>query len=571
MLGRRFAPRVTVPLPVAAGDPATHDAASGGPAAMPESSSVRVNTESSPVLAGPSESVSRTPLDVMRQVFGDVFAQASRYAWLLCAAAIFGLTYGLDTADLDLIRRCLNRSTAPTVAAREAWIIVGRRGGKSHFAAFLLVFLACFKTYTLAPGERGVAVMIAADRRQARVCKGYVYGFLRSVAMLAAMIANETRDSIELTNGITIEIHTASFRTLRGYTVVAAVCDEVAFWPTGDSANPDSEILTALRPAMATVPGAMLIVISSPYAKRGELYRMHRDHFGKNDDPILVWHADTRTMNPTVPSALIEQAYSDDPTAAAAEYGAQFRSDVETFMSHEAIEAVVIEGRREVLPMPGRTYLAHFDAAGGSGADSQTLAIAHAEDQNGQRVGILDAVREARPPFSPEAIVKDFAELLHAYKITELQSDRWGGTYPIEAFAKHGITCKPSARTSSEQFRDFLPLLNSERIELLDHPRLLAQLAALERRTSRGGKDAISHPPAGHDDLAVVCAGVLTRASAEREPMRFYFPGEASRSLSSDQLRAMHDERAETARAESAEHIRNQIARSGAYFPSDPF
>jgi hypothetical protein len=59
-----------------------------------------------------------------------------------------------------------------------------------------------------------------------------------------------------------IEVHTASFRAVRGYTVVACIADEVAFWRSDESANPDVEILNGLRPGMATVPGALLLCIS---------------------------------------------------------------------------------------------------------------------------------------------------------------------------------------------------------------------------------------------------------------------------------------------------------------------
>jgi hypothetical protein len=53
---------------------------------------------------------------------------------------------------------------------------------------------------------------------------------------------------------VTIEIHTASFRSTRGYTVVAALCDELAFWPSDEQASPDTEILAAIRPGMITNP-----------------------------------------------------------------------------------------------------------------------------------------------------------------------------------------------------------------------------------------------------------------------------------------------------------------------------
>ena len=57
-----------------------------------------------------------------------------------------------------------------------------------------------------------------------------------------------------------------------------------------------------------------------------------------------------------------------------------------------------------------------------------------------------------------------------------------------------------------------MPLLNSNRIELLDHPRLVAQLCGLERRTARGGRDSIDHAPGAHDDLANAVAGAAALA-----------------------------------------------------------
>jgi hypothetical protein len=57
-------------------------------------------------------------------------------------------------------------------------------------------------------------------------------------------------------------------------------------------------------------------------------------------------------------------------------------------------------------------------------------------------------------------------------------------------------------------YRDLLPAINSRKIDLLDHPRLLTQLVGLERRTARGGRDSIDHAPGAHDDLANAVAGL---------------------------------------------------------------
>ena len=449
-----------------------------------------------------------TLLDAMRDpaLFGTDLTDPSWVPWRRCAAAVFGLTAGLTPADRRFIERCLGRPSLPRGPAQEAWLIIGRRGGKSRFAALVAVFLACFRDYAavLAPGERGVLMIIASDRHQARGVQQYVAGLLHDVPMLERLIVHETKEAIELSTRVTIEIHTASYRAIRGYTVVGAICDELAFWHTEGSANPDTEILNALRPAMATVPGALLVVISSPYARRGELWKAHRAHYGRDEGGVLVWQADTRTMNPTVPETFITQAYAKDAAVAAAEYGADFRRDIEAFVSPEAIDTATAPGRRELAPVAGVDYEGFVDPSGGS-QDAMTGAVGH---RDGDRA-VLDAVWEVRPPFSPEAVVREFAHSFGAYRITRVRGDRYGGEWPREQFRKAGIeyeVCKP---TKSDLYRDLLPALNSGRVELLDQPRLLAQLGGLERRTGRNGKEAIDHAPGGHDDLINAAAGVL--------------------------------------------------------------
>jgi hypothetical protein len=103
--------------------------------------------------------------------------------------------------------------------------------------------------------------------------------------MLGGLVERQTAEAIHLRNRIVIEVHTASFRAVRGYTVIGAICDEIAFWGAEDSANPDVEILNGLRPGMATVPGALLLCISSPYPPRGALWEAYRAHHGRDGDP----------------------------------------------------------------------------------------------------------------------------------------------------------------------------------------------------------------------------------------------------------------------------------------------
>jgi hypothetical protein len=165
--------------------------------------------------------------------------------------------------------------------------------------------------------------------------------------MLRPQVENVTQESISLRNNIIIEVHTASYRSTRGYTIVAGLLDELAFWPTDESSDePDSEVLAAIRPGMATIPQSILLAASSPHARKGALWEAYRKHYGKDDDPILVWQASTRTMNSTVPQSFIDEALANDPALNTAEYLAQFRTDIESFITREAVLGCVPPGAR---------------------------------------------------------------------------------------------------------------------------------------------------------------------------------------------------------------------------------
>ena len=415
--------------------------------------------------------------------------------------------------DRKFFKAHTQREQLPGAPVTECWIIAGRRAGKSRMAALIALTKALqFDSAQLAPGELAVVPIIAADRRQARV----VFSYLRRLCELPEIsryVHRVLREGIEFRTSVNIEILTASFRTIRGYTVIAAVLDEVAFWrDESTSTNPDSEILDALRPGMATIPDSLLFAISSPYARKGELFNTYERYYGRDDPHVLVWCSDTRTLNPSVPEHVIERAYAEDPLSAASEYGrdgrVEFRRDVETFLDPEAVAAVTVQDRRELPPVHDTRYTAFVDPSGGS-QDSFTLAIAHRE---GSDRAVLDALRERRPPFSPDSVVEEFADLLRTYRVTEVTGDRFGGEWVREQFAKHGIAYKPSERTKSDLYRELVAPVNAGRVELLDHPMLRAQLLGLERRVARGGKDSIDHAPGGRDDVANAAAGALVNA-----------------------------------------------------------
>jgi hypothetical protein len=384
----------------------------------------------------------------------------------------------------------------------------GRRGGKTRAAAALAVYLAalCDHSANLAIGETGVVLFVAENTKQAGVAFGYAEGIFDAVPLLASLVSNRTQDTITLVNAIVLEIRAASFRGLRGPTYVAVVCDEAAFWACDDAVNADAAILTAVRPALATTQGP-LIVISSPYARRGEVWATHRLHYGASGDPrILVAQGSSRDFNPSLSELVVARAYERDALSAAAEYGGQFRSDLEAFVTREAIEACVSWSVVERAPLSGIAYHGAVDPSGGS-RDAMTLAISHRE---GSRA-VLDCLREVKPPFAPSAVVEAFAEVLKTYRISTVRGDRYAGEWPREQFRHHGIDYVVAGRDRSAIYVNVLPLINSARCDLLDHPKLISQLVGLERRTGRG-RDVVDHARGAHDDVANAAALALVAA-----------------------------------------------------------
>ena len=217
-------------------------------------------------------------------------------------------------------------------------------------------------------------------------------------------------------------------------------------------------------------------------------------------------------MNPTVSKDVVAAAEERDPASAAAEYGAQFRSDVESFVSREAVESCVSLGVREHAPISKLRYIAFVDPSGGS-ADPMTLAIGHKQDG----ALILDAVRERRPPFRPDEVVAEFAALLKSYRVTKVTGDRYAGDWPRESFRPHNITFDTSNKTKSELYQDLLPAINSRRVDLLDHPQLVAQIVGLERRT-RAPAATASITRRAHMMILPMPSRVSSRCSPPQSP-----------------------------------------------------
>jgi hypothetical protein len=421
--------------------------------------------------------------------------------WRVAMKAAFGLP--LDTQERATFAAIAGERAPLRRRVRELWCVAGRRSGKSRMSAAIAVYQALFVKHRLAQGERGMVLVIAGSMDQAKTVFGYIKGFLDAAPALSREVASSTANEITLKNRIVIGVHSNSFRTVRGRTLVAAILDEVSFWRDETSATPDVEVYRAVMPSL--VNGGMLVGISTPYRKLGLLHQKHRDHFGQDGDVLVVQGA-SRSFNPSLSEAAIAAQRAADPTAALSEWDAEFRSDIGAFLDDDLIDGAVAHGRPlELPPLNGVQYRAFTDASGGVGADAYTLAIGHMDGE----CCVADLVRGTSGKFDPYAVTKEYAALCKEYRCVEVTGDAYAREWVAGTWRAAGIGYRKSPLPKSEIYLECIPLFTRGLVALPDHARLLRELRLLERRAHRGGKDSVDHPKGGRDDHANAVCGVL--------------------------------------------------------------
>ncbi len=462
-------------------------------------------------------------------LLGDVLPGKSWFAWRALLIVIVGEPLASD-AEREAFARLTGREYVAdqyAAMAEAVLVVAGRRSGKTKAFAVLAVYLACLCDWSdnLSLGERGLALFLAPSERQAAIAFRYASAIIDHVAMLAELVTGRTDATISLSRGVDLEVQAASWRRSRGGTAIAIVLDECAFFHTGDdAANSDAELLTALRPSLATTGGPMLLT-SSPAQMEGVVYRVHKRHYGPAGDPrTLVVQSDSLTLNPSLSARVVEKAFEDDAVAAEAEFGGQFRAPVSAFIARAVVEKAVVAGVTQRPALPGVTYLAFADVSGGSGADSYTLAIGHNQRHDGRDVAIVDVCLETKPPLDPDVVTAAYAETLLLYRVHFIQGDAYAASWPISAFARHGIGYMHASLNRSEIYLHCVPLFTASRVALLDLPRLVDQLCGLRRIVGHGGRETVDHPRGAHDDVCNAVCGLLWRLSPSVPALSFAPP-----------------------------------------------
>lgn len=441
--------------------------------------------------------------------------------------AALRVLYGLPLQGklLKLAKRCAGKAWIRGKEYGEAAFICGRRSGKSDkLAANVAIYEAFFRDHQLSPGEIGIVLLLAQNMRQAKVVKGYIEGKIDKSPVLHRHVLATRALEIELDNRITIAIHPSSFRAIRGLSVVCAILDEVAYWFTEfEYANPDIEVVRAVRPAMATFPHGKLLLASSPYAMSGVLWDAWQNR--DEDSDMLVWHAPTRLMNPTVTKRFLAKEKERDPENYRREYLAEFTDAISSFLSAEAIQQCVIEGRTGLPPdIEAFHYVAAVDAA--YKGDQFTVCVAH-NDKDREKVIIdhLDGWQGSRKhSLRLSEVMPQIRSLADRYGFDKVHGDQFGSEPLKDVFKRYKLSYMERPFTSGSKadiYATLRILITDGRIELLDHEPSLKELRGLELELLPGGSVRIGHPRHGkaRDDYADAIALAASEASNYKQPV----------------------------------------------------
>jgi hypothetical protein len=480
---------------------------------------------------------------------------------------------GVEPRDLSGTERELARQlfgdveTISSIARAVVAIVAGARSGKTYLGALRILHLSLtVKLDRLAPGESAYAVICAPDLRLARQAFRYALGCIRACPQLAGLLENPTSDSFVLRRPdgrvVTIEClpATRGGSAVRGRSLVAFLCDEIAFFRDSDAVVNDRDIYQAAAPRI--MAGGQLLVVSTPWAESGLLFELHRDEFGQPRSCVVV-HAPTVVMRPSE-RARVEAEYARDPINAERELGAQFFSaGTGQFFDGQAIEDARDVGRVGPLaPDPNAgTAIAAMDLAFAS--DSSALVIIRQEGERSILVDWLERRPRKGQPLKPSEVLIEFAERAKLHGCRHI----WGDGHYSESAREHLAQAKIQFRTTPggqagkvETYTRAQQALNERRVSLPDWPKLLQQFRDVQARPVSGGGMSITHPRragAGHGD--VCAAAIVGLAHCRRASRR---EGAYSGPVDKNSWVGMHARTASTELVMTAEGIRSLPAGS---------
>lgn len=443
-------------------------------------------------------------------------------------AGIYGLPMPSEECRALFLEATGRSEYVPGVPFRDVSCLAGRRSGKStRIASVIAVYEACIARHVIPENERGLVEVLAPSVRQARVTFKVILRMIERSSKLRNLISNVRTGNefeIALENGRDIRVLSSNARTIRGDLVVAAILEEACFFQDSDSGQFNlEEILTAIRPALLTLPDSKLIRVSSPWVAIGPMFEDFQKRAERPE--TLAWKLPSWMMNPSINGVLLWLEKKRDEQKFNREYGCEFLEAAGALIPSELIDKAVCRG----VPCFAHSNAIHAVAGldpSSKGTDSFGFALAH--KSNDGRIA-LDYCQQWKPPGAGRfldygTVLPEIFHQMTQYNATRAYSDQICAAALAAEFAKKDFEftqVSTYGTRAADLYRTVRQLFIAGKVDLPDNPELISQLKKLEEVLSEGGKSVVQ-ARSGHDDLAVAACLAIFEASLQedyREPM----------------------------------------------------
>lgn len=455
---------------------------------------------------------------------------ASRLVFLTVARCIYG--YRLDAAErpvLASVTRYPVDAQLNPAGFREAWIIAGRRSGKSSGAAALAVYecvvLGREHAAFLLPGQRGTFGIASRTIGQALETFRYARSLAETyfAGELIEALESQSGGTLRFKSGIDLKVAVGSASSLRGATYVGFIAEEAAVMTTDDAEADRSlaEILSVVRFGMLAPAGApvrRLLVITSPGTRDDIVFETGAKFANRPGGDVFVAHGPSFTWNASLNRAQLEAERLRDPRRYQREVLAEFVDSISPYLDPDSIDrAFAGRDAKPLQPQPGIEYSAAADLS--ARHDISALTICYRDDSGELPcvavAGVWHWVPPSGAPLDLSTVVKDITSILNAYGVRSLVADQWAFDAVKALFKLEGIEVKQHAWTLPNKLQVFglmRDMLIDNRISLPVNTRLARELRALDEHVLPSGQIRIAGRGRSHDDLAFSCCLAISGA-----------------------------------------------------------
>ena len=448
--------------------------------------------------------------------------KASPLQLAICRAADARPLNGVLVAEALVAHFGIDAETALEVAPRLVVAVCGVRGGKTFLAVSALVKSALTADMSkLHTNEPARAVLVGPHEIATAHSFGILRGIFHGSSQLARLIISESKDSITIKrpDGRIVEfVAVAAHRsgvTLRGAWLVGFVLEEAAsFGIEGAGATVNAEeLLRAAEPRL--LPGGQGWIISSPRGPEGLLHDLYQKHFGK-PGRVLVVHAPSLAMNPSLDAAEIEALRAEDADTASREFDATWLDAATSFLDAKSLNKATRKTPVVLDPGACRHWISVIDPA--TRGNSFALLIVGVDIEKGAnryRIGLAKQWTGSKVfPLQMGSVLSQVRALVAPYRLgtkrAPIRTDQWSADVLVELGARMGLAFCPTNINAANKlgaWDNIRGLLNDERLELAPVPELLSDMRGV-RRIVTPTRVSVEYPVGAgrHGDYAAALA-----------------------------------------------------------------